>query len=64
MLDWNACHAPVLRSVVKVGRLGPDTPRGHPTLGKAGSKPNHLDAEVCELIFRAEAVKPKEGKTA
>ncbi len=56
MLDWNGYHAQVLQTLGELARLSPDTLRGYRMLSDAGSRTNHLDAKVRELIALAVAV--------
>jgi AhpD family alkylhydroperoxidase len=56
MLDWNAYHAQILKTLGELGRLSPDTLRGYRMLGEAGKKTGHLDAKTRELIALGVAV--------
>ncbi|HEX6589776.1 MAG TPA: carboxymuconolactone decarboxylase family protein [Longimicrobiales bacterium] len=56
MLDWNAYHAQILKTLGELGRLSPDTLRGYRTLSDAGRKTDHLDAKTRELVALAVAV--------
>jgi AhpD family alkylhydroperoxidase len=56
MLDWNAYHAQILKTLGDLGRMSPDTLRGYRMLSDAGAKTGHLDAKTRELIALAVAV--------
>ena len=56
MLDWNAYHAQILKTLGELGRMSPDTLRGYRTLSDAGKKTERLDAKLRELIALAVAV--------
>jgi AhpD family alkylhydroperoxidase len=59
MLDWNAYHAQILKTLAELGRMSPDTLRGYRTLSEAGNRTQHLDPKVRELIALAVAVTEK-----
>ena len=56
MLDWNEYQKELLTTIGKFAQLSPDTVAGYQTLGKAGSKTNHLDEKTRQLISLAVAV--------
>lgn len=56
MFDWNAYRQELKGPMRELGRLSPDTLRGHTLLSQAGEKTGHLDRKTRELISLAVAV--------
>jgi AhpD family alkylhydroperoxidase len=56
MIDWNAHHAQILKTMAEIGRTSPDIVRGYLTLSDAGKSTNLLDRKIRELIALAVAV--------
>ena len=56
MLDWDGYRQELLKRIVDLGRLTPETVRGYRELSDAGSKTAHLDAKTRELIALAVGV--------
>lgn len=56
MIDWKQTIADVNGRLKELAAHTPDTLRGTALLGSAGTKTNHLDAKVRELIALAVAV--------
>src|SRR6201993_1567343 len=56
MLNWNGYRQQLIDTIGQIARLSPDTVRGYSTLSAAGSKTNHLDPKMQELIALAVAV--------
>ncbi|HEV3332183.1 MAG TPA: carboxymuconolactone decarboxylase family protein [Bryobacteraceae bacterium] len=56
MSDWNGYRQQLMETLGKIGRLSPETIKGYGILSAAGSKTNHLDAKMRELIALAVAV--------
>jgi AhpD family alkylhydroperoxidase len=56
MLDWNEYRQQLWEMTGKIARLSPETMKGYITLSAAGTKSNHLDAKIRELIALAVAV--------
>ena len=56
MLDWNSYRQQLIETIGKLARLTPDTVKGYTSLSAAGTKTNHLDPKIRELIALAVAV--------
>ena len=56
MMDWNVYRLRLQETIGQIARLSPETVKGYSILGTAGSKTNHLDAKMRELIALAVAV--------
>jgi AhpD family alkylhydroperoxidase len=55
MMDWNGYRQQLVETIGKIARLSPETVRGYGTLSGAGTKTNHLDPKIRELIALAVA---------
>lgn len=56
MLDWNEYQPQLLKRIADLGKLSPETVRGHTALSNAGAKTGKLDGKTRELIALGVAV--------
>jgi AhpD family alkylhydroperoxidase len=57
MLNWNDYRNQILARVGEIGKLSPDTVKGHAALSCAGAKAGHLDPKTRELVALAVVIK-------
>jgi AhpD family alkylhydroperoxidase len=56
MLDWSQYREQLLKAIGDIGRLSPQTMRGHRELSDAGTKTARLDPKTREVIALAVGV--------
>lgn len=56
MTDWNGYREKLVETIGRIARLSPETVKGYGILSAAGSKTNHLNAKMRELIALAVAI--------